>query len=153
MLWLPLKGPYKNLKRKSIEKKLTCFVCGFVLCFLKLLFYSKQLCFTLQRINSWPFFLWLSILIAFVAILEAQIFRIFLGSMRQHPLETLHLRCSAYCSPNLKLTLQSLVMHVMWEALNQLGCCILMIVFLAMKMDYSSVRCHVFFFYYPLKKH
>ena len=35
IIWprLPLKIPYKNLKRKSIEKKLTCFVCGFVLRF------------------------------------------------------------------------------------------------------------------------
>ena len=34
-------GPYKNLKRKGLEKKLTCFVCGFVLRFLKLLFYAN----------------------------------------------------------------------------------------------------------------
>ena len=52
-------GPYKNLKRKGLEKKLTCFVCGFVLRFLKLLFYAKQHCFALREtnyINSKPFF-------------------------------------------------------------------------------------------------
>ena len=27
---LPLKNPYKDLKRRSLEKKLTCFVYGFV---------------------------------------------------------------------------------------------------------------------------
>ena len=30
---LPLKNPYENLKRRSLEKKLTCFVYGFVLAF------------------------------------------------------------------------------------------------------------------------
>ena len=61
IIWprLPLKSPYRNLKRKSIEKKLTCFVCGFVLRFLKLLFYAKQHCFALREtpyINSQQFF-------------------------------------------------------------------------------------------------
>ena len=39
--------PYKNLKRRSLEMKLTCFVCGFCFRFLKL--YAKQLCFALRR--------------------------------------------------------------------------------------------------------
>ena len=75
--------PYKILKRKSIEKKLTCFLCGFVYAFLKLLFYAKQHCFALQEthsINSQPSFLRLSILNAFLAILEAHIFTVFQGS-------------------------------------------------------------------------
>ena len=42
---LPLKNPYNNLKRRSLEKKLTCFVCGFVLTFLS--FYSTQNSFVL----------------------------------------------------------------------------------------------------------
>ena len=37
---LPLKNPYNNLKRQSLEKKLTCFDCGFVFTFLS--FYSTQ---------------------------------------------------------------------------------------------------------------
>ena len=41
---LPLKNPYKNLKRKRLEKKLTCFVfCFASFRFLKLLF--KLFCF------------------------------------------------------------------------------------------------------------
>ena len=39
LLQLPLKSPYKNLKRKSLETKITCHVC-FVLRFFKLLFYA-----------------------------------------------------------------------------------------------------------------
>ena len=31
---LPLKNPYNNLKRRSLEKKPTCFDCGFVFTFL-----------------------------------------------------------------------------------------------------------------------
>ena len=103
--------PYKILKRKSIEKKLTCFVCGFVLRFLKLLFYAKQHCFALREthyINSQPFFLRLSILNAVLAILEAQIFPILQGSVPLDPLETSHLQRFGYCAPNLKLTLRSL---------------------------------------------
>ena len=42
---LPLKNPYNNLKRRSLEKKLTCFVCGFVFTFLS--FYSTQNSFVL----------------------------------------------------------------------------------------------------------
>ena len=45
------------------------------------------------------FFLRLSILSAFLAILEVQIFKIFRGSMLQHPLGTSRLRHSGYCPP------------------------------------------------------
>ena len=45
LLQLPLKNPYNNLKRRSLEKKLTCFVCGFVFTFLS--FYSTQNSFVL----------------------------------------------------------------------------------------------------------
>ena len=57
----PIRSPVKrsfikNSKEKVYKRNFTCFVCGFVLRFLKLLFYTKQLCFALQRINSRPFF-------------------------------------------------------------------------------------------------
>ena len=42
---LPLRNPYNNLKRRSLEKKLTCFVCGFVFTFLS--FYATQNSFVL----------------------------------------------------------------------------------------------------------
>ena len=41
LLQLPLKSPYKNLKRKSLEKKISFYVC-FVLRFLKVLFYALK---------------------------------------------------------------------------------------------------------------
>ena len=108
IIWprLPLKIPYKNLKRKSIEKKLTCFVCGFVLRFLKLLFYAKQHCFDLREthyINSQPFFT----IINFKCISSdsrSSIFHSFSqGSMPLDPLETSRLQHLGYCAPNLKL--------------------------------------------------
>ena len=100
----PIRSPVKrsfikNSKEKVYKRNFTCFVCGFVLRFLKLLFYTKQLCFALQQINSRPFFLRLSILSAFLAILEVQIFKIFRGSMLQHPLGTSCLWRSGYCPP------------------------------------------------------
>ena len=90
---------------------LTCFACGFVFRFSKLLFYAKQHCFALREthyIHSQPFFLLLSILNAFLAILEAQIFTIFQGSVPLDPLETSRLQHLRYCAPNLKLTPRSL---------------------------------------------
>ena len=108
IIWprLPLKIPYKNLKRKSIEKKLTCFVCGFVLRFLKLLFYAKQHCFDLREthyINSQPFFT----IINFKCISSdsrSSIFHSFSqGSMPLDPLETSRLQHLGYCAPSLKL--------------------------------------------------
>ena len=90
---------------------LTCFVCGFVFRFLKLLFYAKQHCFALREthyIHSQPFFLLLSILNAFLVILEAQIFTIFQGSVPLDPLETSRLQRLGYCAPKLKLSPRSL---------------------------------------------
>ena len=103
--------PLLKFKEKKCRKETHLFCLWFCFTLFKTFILSKTvlLCFAGDPLYKFTtIFLRLSILNAFLAILEAQIFTIFQGSMPLDPLETSRLQRLGYCAPNLKLTPRSL---------------------------------------------